>query len=378
MRFVTLFIGFIFFSAVLLYLFDNLQNDKKWLLENFERAIFFSFTLAGTYSVFEILRYVGVPISYEVLAVFDGFFRSAPSVNPFEMRLHSICMEPSFFGFFASIMFPWIFGGMFLKRHRLWFLFGCLYLIVLLVLTFSRSLLVIILVEFFFMLYLYRFEIQFQKKFFTYFLSVLIIGVLVGIEVVGIAGFRELITWAEGDVLQIFFSLFKLEDESVIARYGSQMAAINMFLEHPFTGVGLGQYAFGVNEFMPSWAYESEEISNTAFGFVNGVWPICHGLYARLLGETGAPGLMLWISVWGGLCYKLIRSCSIVDRAEGLRIKNFFVSTLGFLFFGVMHDSFGMIVVWILMGTGMVLIEWDQEEGNKDGDAYRVGNSGKL
>lgn len=375
-RFITLFIGFLFFSIVLLYLFDNLRNDREWLLGNFERAIFFSFFLAGGYSVFEILRYVGITFASDVLKVFDSIIRSAPAVNPFEMRLHSICMEPSFFGFFASIMFPWVFGAVFLRGHRLWFLFLNLYLIILLLLTFSRSLLVIVVVEFFIMLCLYQYEIRTQKKFFFSFVSVLLVGLVIGLEAVGIAGFRELITWAEGDVFQIFSSLFKLEDESVIARYGSQAAAFNMFLSSPFTGVGLGQYAFWVSEFMPTWAYESEEISNTAFGFVNGVWPICHGLYARLLGEVGGVGLLLWLSIWGTLCYKLICIFSTFDRVESLRCKNLLVSIISYLFFGVMHDSFGMLVIWILMGVSMVLTESDRVRRSDDGNTCNVDNSG--
>ena len=339
MRFATLFIGFSFFSVVLLYLFDSLRNDREWLLENFERAIFFSFFLAGGYSVFEILR---------------------------------------FFGFFASIMFPWVFGAVFLKGHRFWFLFLNLYLIVLLLLTFSRSLLVIVIFEFFIMLYLYQYEIRTQKKFFFSFVSILLVGLVIGLEAVGIAGFRELITWAEGDVFQIFSSLFKLEDESVIARYGSQAAAFNMFLSSPFTGVGLGQYAFWVSEFMPTWAYESEEISNTAFGFVNGVWPICHGLYARLLGEVGGVGFLLWLSIWGTLCYKLICIFSTFDRVESLRCKNLLVSIISYLFFGVMHDSFGMLVIWILMGVSMVLTESDRVRRSDDGNTCNVDNSGQL
>ena len=375
-RFTTLFIGFSFFSIVLIYLFDCLRNDREWLLENFERAIFFSFFLAGGYSVFEILRYVGVEVASDVLKVFDSIIRSAPAVNPFEMRLHSICMEPSFFGFFASVMFPWLFGAIFLKNDRLWFLLVNLYLFVLLFLTFSRSLLVIVIVEFFFLLYLYRYEIQMQKKFFFSFVSILLVGLVIGGEVVGIAGFRELITWAEGDVFQIFFSLFRLEDESVIARYGSQTAAFNMFLSFPFTGVGLGQYGFWVSEFMPTWAYESEEISNTAFGFVNGVWPICHGLYARLLGELGGGGLLLWLMVWGTLAHGLIRSIVVANRTDGLRIKNFLVSIIGYFFFGFMHDSFGMIVIWILMGGALVLVESGHMREDHDGDTSNVGNSG--
>lgn len=377
MRFVTLFMGFIFLGVVLVYLFDNLRNDKAWLLENFERAIFFSFALAGAYSVFEILRYVGIPVATEALKLFDSVIRSSPAVNPFEVRLHSICMEPSFFGFFASIMFPWIFGGIFLRKHKLLFLLGNLYLIVLLFLTFSRSLLVIVIVEFFLMLYFYRNEIMAQKKFFFSFMLILMVGMGVGLETVGMAGFRESITWAEGDVFQIFLSLFRMEDESVIARYGSQTAALHMLLSSPFTGVGLGQYAFWVSEYMPSWAYESEEISNTAFGFVNGVWPICHGLYARLLGEVGVIGFLLWMSVWGSLCYKLMRACRVAARIESLRLKNILMSIMGYLFFGFMHDAFGMLVVWILLGISMVLVE-PRRMGreNDDDNAFNVGDSG--
>ena len=377
MRFTTLFLGFIFFVVVLVYLFDNLRNDKEWLLENFEKAIFFSFALAGVYSIFEILRYAGVSIATDILKLFDSVIRSSPAVNPFEMRLHSICMEPSFFGFFASIMFPWLFGGIFLRKHKLLFLLSNLYLIILLLLTFSRSLLVIVIAEFFSMLYLYRNEILSQKRFFISFLIVLFLGMILGMQGVGVAGFRELITWAEGDVFQIFFSLFTLEDESVIARYGSQTAAFHMFLSSPFTGVGLGQYAFWVSEFMPSWAYESEEISNTAFGFVNGVWPICHGLYARLLGEVGWIGFLLWMSVWGSLCYKLMRACRVAARIESLRLKNILMSIMGYLFFGFMHDAFGMLVVWILLGISMVLVE-PRRMGRENGDdnAFNVGDPG--
>ena len=72
-----------------------------------------------------------------------------------------------------------------------------------------------------------------------------------------------------------------------------------------------------------------------------------------------------------------MRACRVAERIESLRLKNLLMSIMAYLFFGFMHDAFGMLVVWILMGISMVLAE-PEEVGRKNGDdnAFDVGNSG--
>ncbi len=75
------------------------------------------------------------------------------------------------------------------------------------------------------------------------------------------------------------------ENYAVLERMAHWQAAINMANEHPWTGVGLGNYAV---------AYAQHTLLN---------WPDAlghaHNYYLNALAETGVPGLALYLAFWG-------------------------------------------------------------------------------
>jgi putative inorganic carbon (HCO3(-)) transporter len=75
-------------------------------------------------------------------------------------------------------------------------------------------------------------------------------------------------------------------DTSVELRLGAQQVALEMFLDHPFLGVGAGN-------FPPLYPPYSQQLGVTAVA--SEFYP--HNLYLQVLAETGAVGLLAFLPV---------------------------------------------------------------------------------
>ena len=134
-------------------------------------------------------------------------------------------------------------------------MFLCMYAICILIFSFSRTAYVVFFIEIFLIIYLFRKEI-FTKMYINkmnYLLYVVLVVFIFGIFFVS-QWSVENIGFSVSDV---YLSILSKNNNSNIARLGTQVAAFNMFLEYPFFGVGYGQYTFHVAEYMPCLLYTS-------------------------------------------------------------------------------------------------------------------------
>lgn len=350
-RFFTLLLGLLFYVVILIYLYDVLKSCSVNLLKVFQKLMIASFCMAGFYSLFELGSLGGIAWMQDIMHSVDSLIRATAAVNLFEMRIHSICMEPSMFAIFSSIVMPWIFSGIFLYKNKKIMLLLSGYLFLLMVLSMSRSMYVIFLFEIIMFSVIYRKQIwQYQRMIYFLFVILTTVGLFLVAQL-------DTIFMVNIDIFSIYSSVMSAGDESTLARYGTQAAAWNMFLSNPFLGVGLGQYAYHIADYMPTWAYASAEISESTYNIDGIMWPLVHGLYARFFGELGFVGVALWVSIWVRVIYKLYVSSKYYDEEESFRIKNLMISLVVFMFFGFMHDSFAIFILWILLGVSMVVIE---------------------
>jgi len=266
----------------------------------------------------------GNAFSTDVITAVDSLFRSKTVTGDMAeyFRVRSLASEASFFGMYIAILLPWILGRCFLDRSRypsiFFFIFG--YVIVLVLFSLSRT------------AYILR------------------LGVfVVGFFAVTMVSFDYVSnTLPETDIGAVYESLFSNDNLSNVARYGSQLAAWNMFLDHPLFGVGYGMYGFYAPQYYPVEAWRSIEIGMWASNGVGWPWPPTHNLYARVLAELGGVGLMVYLSLLSSLFFRIWRCCVSRDVKQGTDARLLAMTLLGVVLQGFNVDAFRSISMWIV------------------------------
>ncbi len=289
----SLAVGLSFFLGALLAhtTEEDVRFSLRWLYAGFLVA-----ALWGTLQIGAIT--VGVPSFSALSAVQRGF--SVHGLTP--RRIAGMAYEPSWFADqLVGVYMPWLvaalLSGYALFRRR-WMTAGLLVWVgVLLVFTYSRS------------------------------------GVLVAVVAAGAVfivwglrwGWRWLLRrrrqalWVGGVVLLLlaagfavllsnnyFASLFQLQpgqtfvDYVIGIRSGARLAytwaALTLFAEHPWLGVGLGGSGFYLRERLPEWAVTVLPEIARLIAPGNAVVLNPKNMYARVLAETGLVGFLAFVT----------------------------------------------------------------------------------
>lgn len=347
-RFITLFLGICFCVAIIIFIYDSFYKDVD-LLERFHKACIISFCIASFYSFFELGWIAGVSWMTDVLHFMDRIIRS-DNHSIYLYKIRSICLEPSAFGIYSSFILPWIFTSICLYKKTFLSILLNIYFLILVFLSVSRSSYIIFAIQGILFFVFFRKVILNELSLNTLNNGKVLFSI-VGILISICFCYKESLGY-EVNILEIYASILSLESESNLARYGAQIAAVNMFLENPFFGVGLGQYMYYAGDYMPNWAWMSSEIRSVPMNTI-GIYllPLTHGLYARILGELGINGLIIWVAIWGRIVFKLMKISK-----DNIRIKNLIITLIGTIFYGFIHDSFATFNYWILFGISLVVI----------------------
>lgn len=139
---------------------------------------------------------------------------------------------------------------------------------------------------------------------------------------------------------------------SDLSRLASITAALRMMADHPFLGMGFGQFGFHAGQYMPSWGFLSYEIKDWISG-ESGYWPATYSVYARFGADMGAMGLTLWIGIWLWLA-RAVLMATLRHRKETGALPAaaypLIMSCLCVLLAGVPNDSVRAPMIWITMG----------------------------
>ena len=339
----------IFYFLLALFAYNFFYKYQNKYVEIIQTCIYLSFTLAGGYSLIEILSLIGHSDARDLLIVIDSLFRGN-ELN-FYYRLRSLTAEASYLGMYIGFVLPWILSGFFQynTKRRYLFLILFVYISLMCIMTMSRTGYVAYIIEI--LVWGYLFAEDLVKEKFAIAVSVILFFVVI----VGSSEFFE--QWEEYaslDMLEILTSLLQWEgahNVSNISRYGSQIAALSMFCDFPFCGVGFGMFGFHAVDYYPAWAWESYEIARWwgVNSVVDPAWPPSHGLYARILGETGICGFILWgvmlLHLWKEATTS-VRAC--VDRREKIFCRNCLLSFLAVIMSGFNVDAFRILFMWIV------------------------------
>ena len=121
-----------------------------------------------------------------------------------------------------------------------------------------------------------------------------------------------------------------------------------IFNDHPFLGVGIGNAGYYFPQYMPAFGYALTEV-DTLFNY-NTYLPNTKSMWSRLLAETGIVGFAFFVS-WLFVLWQsgrgLQKSSNSLLRTAGLAG---ILSIVAFLIEGFSIDSFALPYLWFSMG----------------------------
>ncbi len=131
----------------------------------------------------------------------------------------------------------------------------------------------------------------------------------------------------------------------------------NIFIQHPWLGVGLGGAGLYLHAAMPAWAHfniseVAKIFSSDYFGYPN-----TKNLFIRLLAETGVAGF------WAFLSFYLLMLGRVLKSLKSHHKGTLFVGAAGIFSFaailasGFSLDTFAMPMIWIPFGIMLGLEE---------------------
>ncbi len=339
---------FLFFASMVSYKTLRLFR-KKEVLFIFRKWILASFSFAGTYSFFlEIPAKLGQGWALTILGVVTPIFHGSESL--YLVRLRSLSGEASWFGMYLAFVFPWLMSYLFTEGKKYRYVYRALlgYMLVLTYLTFSRT--AYIVVAFQISVFVLVIFLKGGDRYRIHLLKLLLIAVL-------FSGLLIANTDVGDKSVLLFSSLFRQDTKfqlSNIARTGMQLAAVNIGFAHPLTGVGLGQYGFYVSDYLPPWAWDSPEVHLWVSSSSDTPWAPVHGLWARMLAETGFVGIFLWLSVWISVLisvWKHYRKLRQIDQQNSILALSLLISILGLMLNGLVSDSLRSLSYWITLSV---------------------------
>lgn len=335
--------------VISLYVYNVLAFSKqKDILLWLSRYMVVSFLIAGGYSLFEIGSFFDVGPCHDIILSLDDIFRGEKYRLNYGMRLRSVASEASEFGEYLAVLFPWLIIKV-SKQKKYVLVF--LYCVVLCLFSLSRTAAVILVLQY--ILCFIFFERKTRKLIITLFiLTITLTGCLYSIasDYFGEKTFDivlESVTSSEGTSF----------DTSNITRFESQEAARAMFYDYPLLGIGYGMYGFLAPEYYSHDAYISSEIVERSINIPNGSWPPVHSFIFRILAETGAIGLSLWVLVLFFTIRLILQYRKQADDQHKIYATALIISLIGAFITEWKSDSVYFFYTWLVISISMALRE---------------------
>jgi hypothetical protein len=313
------------------------------------KPIAISAVLCAVFSVFEILsRHLGVATS--IYSFLDGIVHGGypPSVlhKDWDLRVRSLAFEPPAFGNFAGFAWPWLTAACSCSHGyaRLGYIAAWGLLTTLLFYSDARTG-IILLAGSTFVLAVLRFgyfpsKPHRREQGVSYIITALLITIMVASIILFAANFQRYEA-----------SVIAGSSVSDISRLASIETAVNIFLDNPFFGVGLGQYAFYLNKYVPQWGHLSWEM--VTWLTYPQLWPASYSVYARLAAELGFVGLIAWTGLWILLAQKVLVASLAYRRVTGMVpavAYPLIASCYCVLLSGIATDTFRTPMIWVTLG----------------------------
>ena len=330
------------------YIYDTMNTYKGNVYELFFKWIEYSFFVAGVYSVFELLSFFNIGDASSYLAFIDSMFRYEETEG-YISRIRSVTSEPSSFGEYCAVLLPWmIYKSGYKKRY----FFLTIYLLVLCFLSVSRTMYVVLILQFFLCAIMYG--AKYKKIIGIFIVTISFIGSIFYAQLSDSLGERTF----DVVVMSVIDSEGTVFDLSNVARYGSQEAALNMFKESPIFGVGYGMYGFLAPDYYPQYSWISKEILVRSLNTTqDGAWPPVHSLIARVMGEMGIIGAFAWVLMIISTIYYIYICSSNRRNGNDIYAKTVIISLLGCFVMEFKTDSIYTFPLYIIVGMSMIAMK---------------------
>jgi putative inorganic carbon (hco3(-)) transporter len=142
--------------------------------------------------------------------------------------------------------------------------------------------------------------------------------------------------------------LAQSSDSSVSNRYAENVAAVHMFRDYPFLGVGPGAYPTRYSEYAGEIGLDARAEERT------GVLQQPHSLYLQSLAETGFLGSLVFFALLGLALVGSFRARSSLPGTDGVLAEGIFVALLGFLVGSIFLHAAYPQYLWIVLGLGLL------------------------
>ena len=336
------------FMVLIMYATEYIVSLNNISLKTIRKYILISFIFVSLYSLRKI--------SYYIHYLNRG--------NLYGDRIRSITGEASFLGMYVAFAYPWVVSYILTeKRYTKKILYGIvvLYMLLLVYLTKSRVAYAVTMGEM--VLILFGILLFDRKK-----LNKVLIVIITICSMLSINSFNTLnsyimsirqqqgstdeviddgynIDMSVGDVVQ---SLNSKTNHSNIARLGLQKSAINMGMDNPIIGIGLGQFGFYADQYIEEDARISFEIQRWTNPEEVDFWPPAFALIPRIVAEQGFVGAAIFIAF---LLVTMIKFfVKYVKANENTMEILTMVSLIGVIVSTFNADTYGLPQLWILLG----------------------------
>lgn len=352
------------FMVLIMYATEYIVSLNNISLKTIRKYILISFIFVSLYSFLEILQVYGILNVENILRKISYYIHYLNRGNLYGDRIRSITGEASFLGMYVAFAYPWVVSYILTeKRYTKKILYGIvvLYMLLLVYLTKSRVAYAVTMGEM--VLILFGILLFDRKK-----LNKVLIVIITICSMLSINSFNTLnsyimsirqqqgstdeviddgynIDMSVGDVVQ---SLNSKTNHSNIARLGLQKSAINMGMDNPIIGIGLGQFGFYADQYIEEDARISFEIQRWTNPEEVDFWPPAFALIPRIVAEQGFVGAAIFIVF---LLVTMIKFfVKYVKANENTMEILTMVSLIGVIVSTFNADTYGLPQLWILLG----------------------------
>jgi len=351
-------LSFYFTTTMLHESWEDLRFSLRWLYVGMGLALFW-----GSMQI--PLVFYNSALYYKVL----NFFQSLISIRKlFSTRVSGLTYEPKWFAEqICFLLLPWLIGAVLTGKSSFnwrwrritieWLLL--LWAVGVLVFTFSRTGLVILLAlaSIGYILYRYYFHKKphharksLQRRLLE--AGVILLVVLAGVFIVGSQNTYFSRLWRYFTEATEQRERTYLEYIAVEQRFVYWETALRMFIAYPWLGVGLGNYAFYFDQMLPNqpWNLQKEIVRQITPGEGRDRLITAKNLYARLIAETGligAAAFTTFLMAIIGCALFLWFSTSPEQKFWGISA---FLALFVFCFVIFAFDSFALPNMWIVFG----------------------------
>lgn len=356
-RFIRQYFALIISSLMFFVFYYNvlISMDIKTILLKIRKVFLFSLIIAFGVGMCEAMVGIfGISIARIPIYIFNYFPFFEKSY--FTDRISSISFEPPSLAIYLITIAGWMFSYIITNKTVLRYIPTCCVLL----LTFfsgSRTGLIVIFVQFI----LFFICVTPKEKISKYLMNSIAILSFLVVSVFIFKG-DKIIKSVETKIESLDFKSNLVKNVSNKSRFGMQYAALQVFLDHPITGVGFGQQTYYSRFYYPGWATKDNYEFKYWYRNPNiKSFPPGYNIYTRLLAETGLIGIsILLFLIYFSISKIWFLMKNSTDENYILSLISL-ISLIGLFINWLQNDSFRIYGVWLTLA---ILIRLLQDKHN--------------